>query len=78
MFRFYVHALRFAHLQRQTRSIVPKTDNTPKNKPMLLLPTHMRASAHPLLFQSPRAKTLCDRSPQPVRTPVGHTRDKRL
>lgn len=74
MFRFYVHALRFAHLQRQTRSIIPKTNNTPKDKPVLPIPTHMRASAHSLLFQPPRTKTLLHRASKPVPSSVGHTR----
>ena len=76
MFRFYVHALRFTHLQRQTRSIIPKTDHTPKDKPVLPLPTHMRTSTHSHLFQPPRTKTLLPRASKSIRSPVDHTRNE--
>ncbi len=76
MFRFFVHALRFTHLQRQTRSSIPKANHKPKDKPVLPLPTHMRTSAHPFLFQPPRTKTLRSRASDTVHPPVDHTRDK--
>lgn len=75
MFRFYVHALRFTHLQTKISNL-SKTNHTPKDKRVLPLPTHVRASAHPILFQPPRTKTLRPRAPDTERPPVARPRDK--
>ena len=75
MFRFYVHALRFTHLQTKISNL-SKTNHTPKDKRVLPLPTHMRASAHPRVFQPSCAKTLLPRTTDAVRPAVDHTRDK--
>ena len=77
MFRFYVHALRFTHLQTKV-SKLSKTNHTPKDKPVLPLPTHMRTSTKSLILQPPRTKTLLPRASNSVRPPVDHTRDKRV
>lgn len=73
MFRLSVLALRFTHLQSKI-SKLSATQHTPKNRTVLPLPTHLRASAHPLLFQPPRTKTLLPRASESLRPPVDHAR----
>ena len=75
MFRFSVLALRFTRLQTKISNL-SKTDHTPKNRAVLPLPTHLRASAQPLLFQPPRTKTLLPRASDALRPPVAPPRDK--
>lgn len=75
MFRLSVLALRFARLQSKVSNL-SKTDHTPKNRTVLPLPTHLRASTQPLLFQPPRTKTLFPRASDTLCPAVGSTRDK--
>ena len=75
MFRLSVLALRFARLQTKISNL-SKTQHTPKNRTVLPLPTHLRASAQPLLFQPPRTKTLLPRASDTLRPAVARSRDK--
>lgn len=75
MFRLSVLALRFARLQSKV-SKLSKTDHTPKNRTVLPLPTHLRTSTQPLLFQPPRTKTLLPRASGTLRPAVVRPRDK--
>lgn len=77
MFRIYMHALRFTHIQRKTKCILQTTHHKPTDRPVLPLPTHSRSRSQPLVFKPPHTTTLFPRAPKTLHSTVDDTRKHR-
>lgn len=78
MFRIYMHALRFARIQRKTKCVLPSTHQPQKDRRMFPISIHDHKNTQPRVFKPPHTETLCHRSPKTLPSTMDPTRNDRV